>query len=699
MYRFILLLIAICVGMTNHINAFVVKSIDELKNDISARTNTRVDKNNNPCALVRLNLPTLDQLTFGNMVVGEVTQLPGEYVMYLAPGTQQLTYSCKGVEKTINFSDYDINVEGKHTYRIILKDDKAPTESITSAYITTNYDNQIVLVDGIPMGETPVLIESIEPGQHTIAIPNVHGVTMDDKVVTIKSGEKNMIDLTLHPESIKSVDIMLETLGGDSGGESPIWGLSKIKQNGKYGMVDYTGVNVIPCEFDYIHDEELWNGCFMVKNRDLVGLYQPGKGLVLPCIYDKIYTYEFKDKSGLVKVCKDGKWGIKAPTGATIMPIEYDGISVDVADYASAKNVSFIAGIGKDRKGIFDSTGKCVFRSNYDKLGYSNGGYSLFSRGNKYGIVNLSSGQERFLPDNYFPGYFKSWSIINLNDINENLFMIVDKNTNKIGFMDTNLNLVIPAKYNFYEYEEDRYFRNGKTTTLRVGGTPGEDSGKKIVFNKFGKEVINAEKQGFVDITYSDAGPGFYVVKDSNDTQGVYDALGHSIIPCGKYKSISIKADKLNGNIYFKCSDESSTDVYDVNNNFLFTLPDNTLITYVYDNLITIEQWVYDDEGHLDTTYGYISPDGNIYADCIYSGYGSHRDNDRYTFMISQTLGSISDGIGILRLGDRYGFINTSGKIVVPLIYTAVTPFRNGISYVRDKAGKWHKIYRKDLKQ
>ena len=67
--------------------------------------------------------------------------------------------------------------------------------------------------------------------------------------------------------------------------------------------------------------------------------------------------------------------------------------------------------------------------------------------------------------------------------------------------------------------------------------------------------------------------------------------------------------------------------------------------------------------------------------------------------MISQTLGSISDGIGILRLGDRYGFINTSGKIVVPLIYTAVTPFRNGISYVRDKAGKWHKIYRKDLKQ
>ena len=57
-----------------------------------------------------------------------------------------------------------------------------------------------------------------------------------------------------------------------------------------------------------------------------------------------------------------------------------------------------------------------------------------------------------------------------------------------------------------------------------------------------------------------------------------------------------------------------------------------------------------------------------------------------------------SEGYGIVGIGGRYGFINTSGKVVVPLIYTAVTPFLNGVAYVRDKNNKWTKIYSKDLK-
>ncbi|MDE5607968.1 MAG: hypothetical protein K2I64_03440, partial [Muribaculaceae bacterium] len=133
MYRFILLLIAIRIGMTSHINAFLVKSIDELKNDISARTNTRVDDMNNPCAIIRLQLPSIGLLDFGNMVVGEVTRRPGEYILYVSPSAKQLTYSYNNIENTINFADYDIDIEGKKTYRIILKDDETYTTSNTSA--------------------------------------------------------------------------------------------------------------------------------------------------------------------------------------------------------------------------------------------------------------------------------------------------------------------------------------------------------------------------------------------------------------------------------------------------------------------------------------------------------------------------------------------------------------------------------------
>ena len=57
----------------------------------------------------------------------------------------------------------------------------------------------------------------------------------------------------------------------------------------------------------------------------------------------------------------------------------------------------------------------------------------------------------------------------------------------------------------------------------------------------------------------------------------------------------------------------------------------------------------------------------------------------------------ISEGLAILSVGDRFGFIDNKGNVKVPLKYTAVTPFENGIAYVRDQDGKWVKIYKKDL--
>ena len=57
----------------------------------------------------------------------------------------------------------------------------------------------------------------------------------------------------------------------------------------------------------------------------------------------------------------------------------------------------------------------------------------------------------------------------------------------------------------------------------------------------------------------------------------------------------------------------------------------------------------------------------------------------------------ISEGLAILNIGDRFGFIDNKGNIKVPLIYTAVTPFENGIAYVRQQDGKWKKIYKNEL--
>ena len=102
--------------------------------------------------------------------------------------------------------------------------------------------------------------------------------------------------------------------------------------------------------------------------------------------------------------------------------------------------------------------------------------------------------------------------------------------------------------------------------------------------------------------------------------------------------------------------------------------------------------------------YGYISPTGELLTSCIYDNLSDIVDvGDEELGSDAQILGKInewsaSEGYGIISIGGLFGYIDVTGKVVVPLIYTAVTPFIDGVAWVRDQNGKWKKIHLKDLK-
>ena len=57
----------------------------------------------------------------------------------------------------------------------------------------------------------------------------------------------------------------------------------------------------------------------------------------------------------------------------------------------------------------------------------------------------------------------------------------------------------------------------------------------------------------------------------------------------------------------------------------------------------------------------------------------------------------ISEGYAVVSMGDRFGFIDNKGKFAVPLEYTVVTPFINGVAYGRQQNGKWVKLEKDKL--
>ena len=70
----------------------LVPSFKRLDNDLKASTNKRLDKNDVPCALIRISGANIESYTFdGNYKVGDVIYSSGEAWVYMAKGARSIT--------------------------------------------------------------------------------------------------------------------------------------------------------------------------------------------------------------------------------------------------------------------------------------------------------------------------------------------------------------------------------------------------------------------------------------------------------------------------------------------------------------------------------------------------------------------------------------------------------------------------------
>lgn len=69
-----------------------VKSFERVMGDLRGSTEVRLDKNEDPCAVVRVSVADIKNFTFeSSHIIGDVTYLPGEAVVYLAYTAKSLT--------------------------------------------------------------------------------------------------------------------------------------------------------------------------------------------------------------------------------------------------------------------------------------------------------------------------------------------------------------------------------------------------------------------------------------------------------------------------------------------------------------------------------------------------------------------------------------------------------------------------------
>ncbi len=672
--------------------SLAVKSFEELTHDLSARTNPRIDEEGNHCALIRINVPNIKNIVFDNTIVGEAQYLPGEYIVYVNDSAPSLSFTYEDNTETINYTDYNISIEGNKCYRLILSTDKKNAGVPTVTTITANYDNMVVLVDGVPVGETPVTIESLTEGKHTISVPNTNGYTMKDSVVYIQKDRNNNIELFLHKEKFKPVKIDIVVAGFDGEGEW-IYGTNKISREGKQGIVDYNGEEIVPCIFDYVYPS-LQNGYYVVTKEGKKGLYDPEKGLVVPCVFSGIYTNGSKKHTDPMPAVRNGFMGVLNYDGSVLVPFEYKPIveKINGLEYTVSPefNNGFIT-ISHLKEGSLHETVKDIFNRKGEKLFSSERykytepiceGFIYFE--DFYGGKGLidSIGNSHDIPSEYaFFIYRGCGGTVYDVENGDWKLRVHNTKTDKYGLFNKNMEVFIPAIYD-------------KVCTYYNGMTEVETNGNTFVVDQSGKvhELDFLKKQGLMyQYTYKNQGNYYIAVSNSEGKHGLYDDQGNVIFPC-----------VYNDGDFWYYDENNNPQIIGIyqNDNNELVIPEGMRVSkFSDDGFIKITDWE-------TKSYGYINMQGDIIANCIYGYKGEDayeyiendlEDYNDYMSIIEKNF-PVSEGLAILSIGDRYGYINNKGDIVVPLIYTAITPFEDGKCYAREGNGHWVTLYRKDYK-
>lgn len=365
-----------------------------------------------------------------------------------------------------------------------------------------------------------------------------------------------------------------------------------VEKDGKFGLLNFDGDNVLPCEYDSI--TELKESSRIIRKEGKYGIVNYDASFIAECIHDsclvpspqyapvklnnkwgiinrkgeKIIQYKYEDVSqyddSIFVAQYNGKYGIVDYTGRTLIDFKCDWI--EARDYNTATYLVIdgkVAIANHEYKQVTEPIFSASMFERYDHDGYA----SLKLLGNgKYGLVHVESGKT-IVPFEYD----------NIGWYSEGLVRVCKND--KWGYMDNKGNLAIPLKFNDAEDFSEGYALVGTFYANKVcaGGLMTENhygfinkKGEVVIPFKFADQHwllidgfhcglaamgdyqpnnIYAGKLGYIDKTGTfvikpqyDSADSFFMglaVVGIDDREGVINSKGEIIIPLN-YESIWI---------------------------------------------------------------------------------------------------------------------------------------------------------------
>ena len=156
----------------------------------------------------------------------------------------------------------------------------------------------------------------------------------------------------------------------------------KFEKNGKYGLIDFSGKEILPAEYSNIYSLSGIQKSIVIEKDGLKGIVNSALGdIVVPCEYTEIVSLEKTTADNGYIVTTDGRVGIVSGTGKEIIPCNYQEIM------SVTGNGMYVV---KDDLGlkIIDKSLNIIKDGGFDSVEEINGEYITYSLGGKQGVLN-----------------------------------------------------------------------------------------------------------------------------------------------------------------------------------------------------------------------------------------------------------------------------------------------------------------------
>lgn len=163
----------------------VVKDFKLRPNDLAAREVVRRDANNKDCALIRVRVVGIKDMQFKE-AVGNVKFEHGEYLVYVSPNLQALTYSSQEqrVKGVVNLNSFGIDIDSKRVYLLQFE----TSDKLRSAVFMISPSTSKVILNGksLSIDSAGVAIADLPVGTYDFSV-SANGYVAQNGKVTLSN--------------------------------------------------------------------------------------------------------------------------------------------------------------------------------------------------------------------------------------------------------------------------------------------------------------------------------------------------------------------------------------------------------------------------------------------------------------------------------------------------------------------------------